>query len=60
MHNVTNLVPRLSHRPVLDRLQYAKMEGEGLIHFITYCKQSKTGRWEGQGTRMHEVTSARI
>ena len=30
-----NLVPRPSHCPVFDRLQYAKTEGEGLVSFIT-------------------------
>ena len=30
----TSLVPRPSHRPVFDRLQYAKTEGEGLVLFI--------------------------
>ena len=29
----TSFVPRPSHQPVFDRLQYAKMEGEGLVHF---------------------------
>ena len=28
-----SLVPRPSHHPFFDRLQYAKMEGEGLVHF---------------------------
>ena len=31
-----SLVPRPSHRPVFDRLQYAKMEREGLIHLFTW------------------------
>ena len=26
--------PGHSHHPVFDSLQYAKMEGEGLVHFI--------------------------
>ena len=30
-----SLVPRPSHCPVFGRLQYAKIEGEGLVHFIT-------------------------
>ena len=30
-----SLVPRPSHRPVFDCLQYVKMEGEGLVYFIT-------------------------
>ena len=30
-----SLVPRPSHRPVFDHLQYAKTEGEGLVHFVT-------------------------
>ena len=34
-------VPRPSHTPVSDRLQYAK-----------YCKRSKTGVWEGLGIRL--------
>ena len=29
-----SLVPRPSHCPVFDRLQYAKMEEGGLVHFI--------------------------
>jgi len=29
-----SLVPRSSHHPIFDRLQYAKMEGEALVHFI--------------------------
>ena len=28
-----NLVPRPSSPPDFDRLQFAKMEGEGLVHF---------------------------
>ena len=32
---VDSLVPRPSMPPVFDRLQYAKMEGEGLGNFIT-------------------------
>ena len=100
-----SLVPRPSYRPVFDCLQYAKTEGEGLVHFITWmtfhlprphrennfsapstgvwmfakqkkrtapgskrrmcaqnmrsspsifacCKRSKTGWWEGLGTRL--------
>ena len=31
----TSLVPRPSHHPVFDCLQYAEMEGEGLGPFIT-------------------------
>ena len=27
------LIPRSSHNPVFDRLQYANMEGEGLVYF---------------------------
>ena len=30
-----SLVLRPSHRPVFDHLQYAKTEGEGLVHFVT-------------------------
>ena len=30
-----SLLPSPSHHSVFDRLQYAKMEGEGLVHFIT-------------------------
>ena len=30
-----SLVPRPSHCPVFDCLQYAKTEGEGLVSFIT-------------------------
>ena len=29
-----SLIPRPSHCPVFDRLQYAEMEGEGLVYFI--------------------------
>ena len=32
--HVHSLVPRPSHSPVFDHLQYAKMKGEGLVHFI--------------------------
>ena len=35
MRHSHSLIPRPSHRPVFDRLQYAKTEGEGLVHFIT-------------------------
>ena len=31
---IPSLIPRHSHRPVFDRLQYAKREGEGLVSFI--------------------------
>ena len=37
-----SLVPRPSHRPVFDRLQYAKMEGEGLVSFITWMTSVST------------------
>ena len=30
----SSLVPRPSHHPVFDRLQYAKMEGEGRLGII--------------------------
>ena len=30
-----SLIPRSSYHPGFDRLQYAKMEREGLVHFIT-------------------------
>jgi len=30
-----NLILRPSHRQVFNYLQYAKAEGEGLVHFIT-------------------------
>ena len=33
--SVFSLIPRPSHRPVFDRLQYAETEGEGLVSFIT-------------------------
>ena len=29
----TSFVPRPSHHPVFDRLPYAQMKGEGLVHF---------------------------
>ena len=35
VHHIS-LVPRPSTRPVFDRLQYAKMEGEGLGNFIMW------------------------
>ena len=41
-------VPRPSHHSVCDRLQYEKMEGEGLVHFITYVIT------EGAGERREE------
>ena len=31
----TSLVPRLSHCPVFDRLQYGKMEGEGPFYNVS-------------------------
>ena len=31
-----SLIPRPSHCPVFDHLQYAKTEGENLVHFITW------------------------
>ena len=40
-----SLVPRPSCRPVFDSSQYA------------YCKITKTGRWEGLGTRLWELKS---
>ena len=33
MWELYSLVPRPSHHPVFDRLQYAKTEGEGLVSF---------------------------
>ena len=30
-----SLIPRASLHPVFDRLQYVKMEGKGLVYFIT-------------------------
>ena len=53
-HAACMLVPRPSHCQVINHLQYAK---------TAYCKQSKTGRWEGLGTRLckhnfyHKLTS---
>ena len=29
-----SLVPRPSHQPVFDRLQFTKINREGLVHFI--------------------------
>ena len=49
MDPYVRLVPRPSHRPVFDHLQYAKTEGEGLVSFIM---QSKTGRWESLGMKL--------
>ena len=46
-----SLIPRPSHCPVFDRLQYAKMEGEGLhgpfyhVNDVSvYLGQQKRGR----------------
>ena len=36
------LVPRSSHNSLLDHLQCAKMEGEGLVHFITWMMSVST------------------
>ena len=41
-HSLCSLVPRPSHRPVYDHLLYAKMEGEGLVHFITWMMSLST------------------
>ena len=44
MWAIFSLIPRPSHHPVFDCLQYAKMEGEGLVHFYhvndtsVYCR----------------------
>ena len=35
VHMYVSLVPRPSHRPVFDRLQYAKTEGKVCSIFIT-------------------------
>jgi len=35
MQQCLSLVPRPSHHPFFDRLQYEKTEGEGLVSFIT-------------------------
>ena len=45
MQSVSSLVPRPFSPPVFDRLQYAKMEGEGLGERVT-CVTS--GRHEGR------------
>ena len=37
-----NLISRLSHCSVFDCLQYAKMEGEGLVHFIVWMTSMST------------------
>ena len=44
---LASLVPRPFLPPIFDRLQYAKMEGEGLRERVT-CVTS--GRHEGGGT----------
>ena len=35
MLSTLSVIPRPSHGPVFDRLQCAKMEREGMVHFIT-------------------------
>ena len=42
MWELYSLVPRPSHHPVFDRLQYAKTEGESLVHFITWMTSVST------------------
>ena len=64
-----SLVPRPSHHPVFDRMQYAKMEGGGLVHFISCMTSVSTqGRQragggdfpiEKMGLRPYLVVSAR-
>ena len=49
-----SLIPRLFLPPVLDCLQYAKMEGEGLRERVT-CVTS--GRREGGGARQRILKS---
>ena len=39
IHCTPSLVPRPSHHPVFDRLQYAETEGGGLVHFITWIQR---------------------
>ena len=41
------LIPRPFHHPVFDLLQYAKMEGESLVHFITRMTSCLPGRQRG-------------
>ena len=43
------LIPRPFHHPVFDLLQYAKMEGESLVHFITRMTSCLPGRQRGGG-----------
>ena len=52
-----SLVPGPSHRPVFDRLQYVKMEGEGLVNLTTWSTAHMmswvldTRKYEARGTR---------
>ena len=43
MSKYYSLVPRPSHHPVFDHLQYVKMKGEGLVHFITSVSIDRGG-----------------
>lgn len=36
------IIPRLSHHPVFDRLQYTKNEGGGLVHFVMWIMSTST------------------
>ena len=50
-HNTPSLIPRSSHRPVFDHLQYAKTEGESLVSFITWMMSVATEvDREGEGS----------
>ena len=48
----SSLVPSPSHGPVFDCLQYAKTEGEGLVHFITWMTLCLP-RWTEGGRGTH-------
>ena len=43
-----SLIPRPSHHPLFDCLQCAKMEGEGLVTFITWMTSVSTYRQRGE------------
>ena len=53
-----SLVPRPSHCQVFKCLEYAKMEGESLVHFITWMRSVSTEGGGGAGSP-NEGTSLR-
>ena len=52
-----SLIPKPSHHPVLDHLQYAKTKGEGLVHFITWMTSVPTQSPQSKGRISHTHSS---